>query len=110
MANQILLLVIVGVIIMASLTTTQAVDVTITYHVTRQPTYDVIKNVTSQVTCSNYESAKWTEGVCRCYMGHIFYVVNGKPGCYESQQIDSSMLSSVLLFLNFRYVFVLWLS
>ena len=91
MDNNLLLLATIGVVIMASVSTTQAANVTRTYHVTRQQTYDVIQNVTSQVMCSKYESAKWTEGVCRCYMGHMFYVVNDKPGCFESQQIDSSM-------------------
>ena len=94
MAKQFLLLLAIDV--MASLTTA-AVDITTIYHVIRQPKYDVIKNVTSQAACLEYESAKWTDGVCRCYINHVFYVLNEKPGCFGSQQIDSSMSNTLSL-------------
>ena len=78
---------------MVSLTMSSiTVDVITNYDVTRRNTYDVINNVTSQSGCTGrFESTKWTDGACRCYINHMFFVVEEKPGCFGSQQIDPSM-------------------
>ena len=63
-------------------------DITIVYKIERTQTYDFITHVTSQEACTVLKNTEYHDNQCRCTRNHMFYVVDGKAGCFQAKQIN----------------------